>query len=43
MTPKISNQNPQAKPASADAQRVSETIPLFCERVVLGGVVPRAR
>ena len=41
MIPKRINQNAHAKPADRDAHCVSEMTPLFCEKVVLGGLVKR--
>ena len=41
MTPKRINQNAHAKPADRDAHCVSAMTPLFCENVVLGGLVKR--
>ena len=40
-TPKRISQNAQEKPADRDAHCVSEMTPLFCEKVVLGGLVKR--
>ena len=36
-TPKRISQNAQEKPADRDAHCVSAMMPLFCEKVVLGG------
>ena len=41
MIPKRINQNAHAKPADRDAHCVSAMMPLFCENVVLGGLVKR--
>ena len=40
-TPKRINQNAHEKPADRDAHCVSAMTPLFCENVVLGGLVKR--
>ena len=38
-TPKRISQNAHAKPAARDAHCVSLMTPLFCEKVVFGGLV----
>ena len=40
-TPKRMSQNAHENPADRDAHCVSEMTPLFCEKVVLGGLVKR--
>ena len=41
MIPKRINQNAHEKPADRDAHCVSAMTPLFCEKVVFGGLVKR--